>query len=101
MGRIGRSYRLGNAALEMTIVLATVPALFALLGVWLNAYVQLRFQRAREEFQVTVEALKHERDRVDRERVEALERFKDAHKLLSKIAREFSITNFDILWRSK
>ena len=83
------------------IVVPIVSAVSALLGVALSAYVQSRAQRAGQRFQFEAEAAKHERERLAREREEALQRLMQSHKMLSKLAREFSITNLDILWRSR
>jgi hypothetical protein len=72
-----------------------------LLGGALTASVQLINQRANQRFQLEEAAAKYNRERVDREKREAIKRLAEAHKLLSKIARDFSVTNLDILWRSK
>ncbi len=87
--------------METAILIPIVTAISALLGVALTAYVQLRNQRVTQRFELTSDAAKHERERADRAGAHAIQRLADAHKLLSKIAREFSVTNLDILWRSK
>lgn len=87
--------------METAILISIVTALSALLGVALTAYVQLRNQRVNQRFQLMSDAAKHERERTDRARADAIQRLADAHKLLSKIAREFSVTNLVILRGSK
>ncbi|WP_434212650.1 hypothetical protein [[Pseudomonas] boreopolis] len=86
--------------MNAAILTSIVGALSALLGVALTAYVQLRNQRSNQQFQLAVETAKYERDSADREKIESLRRMAEAHKALSAIAREFSVTTLDILWRS-
>ena len=86
--------------MNTVILTSIVAALSALLGVALTAYVQLRNQRSNQRFQLAIETAKYERDSADREKTEALRRMAEAHKTLSTIAREFSVTTLDILWRS-
>ncbi|MEO8390724.1 hypothetical protein [Polaromonas sp.] len=87
--------------METAIPISIVTALSALLGVALTAYVQLRSQRVTQQFQLTSDAAKHHREREERARTDAVRRFSDAHMLLSKIAREFSVDNLVILRESK
>ena len=87
--------------MDSTVVLPVISALAALLGVALTAFVQHRNQRSNQEFQMRSEAVKREREQVYEDRAAALQHLSVAHKLLNKIAREFSITSLDILWRSK
>ncbi|MEO8389064.1 MAG: hypothetical protein ABI893_00285 [Polaromonas sp.] len=87
--------------METTILISIVTALSALLGVALTAYLQLRSQRVTQHFQLTRDAAKHEREQVDQARGDAIRRLAEAHMLLSKIAREFSVTNLVILRGSK
>jgi hypothetical protein len=87
--------------MDTTLLLPAVSALSALLGVALSSYVQFRNQRSNQAFQLDSDAIKHGRERLTHEKEEALQRLSTAHKLLSKTAREFSITTLDILWRSR
>lgn len=87
--------------METAVLVPIVSALAALCGVALTAYVQARNQGRNQQFQQRAESTKHEREQREKERSAALQRLMLSHGLLSKIAREFSITTLDILWRSR
>jgi hypothetical protein len=87
--------------MDTAILVRIVTAGATLLGRALTATVQRRYHQANQRFQLADDAAKYNRERVDRNTTDAIKRLAEAHKLLSKIAREFSVTNLDILWRSK
>lgn len=87
--------------MDESVLIPIISAVSALLGAAVNHYLQLRQQRSVEHFQANVEALKYQRSQYEVFRTEALQRLIVAHRLLSKIAREFSLTNLDILWRAE
>lgn len=86
-------------ALLVTLLTSIVTGASALLGVMLNSSLQLRTQQTNQQFQAALEAEKRKSETQERQKALALERLAKAHKLLSTIGREFSLTNFDILWR--
>lgn len=86
--------------MDSTVLSSIASALAALFGVALTAYVQARNEYRRQRFQQEAELQKYERESRNRRRTEAVQRLVTTHCLLSKVAREFSITNLDILWRS-
>lgn len=83
-----------------TILISVISAFAALFGVALSSFVQFKIQRSNQDFQLHSEVLKHERERKAREAEAKLQKLFAAHKLLSKIAREFSVTNVYIVWSS-
>lgn len=85
----------------VSILVAIVSALSAILAVAVTGTIQSRSQRANHQFQLELEEMKHER--VLRKEVQdaVAQRFIQAHKMLSKISREFSPTNLDIMWRAQ
>jgi hypothetical protein len=87
--------------METPILLPILTAVAALLGVGLTSFVQLKNQRSNQAFQQRNEEIKHQRERTARDSDATLQRLVAAHKLISKVAREFSITNVDVVWRSK
>lgn len=87
--------------MDTAILIPVISALSALLGVLVSTYVQTRNQFRVQQFQQQTDTVKYQRERQVKEHEQALERLMLAHTLLSKTAREFSITTLDILWRSK
>lgn len=85
--------------MDSEILVPIITALSALLGGGLTAYVQSRSQGRAHRFQQDVEAIKHRRERLSKQQSDVAQRLVNAHKLLSKTAREFSLTRLDILWR--
>lgn len=83
-----------------TILISVISAFAALFGVALSSSVQFKIQRSNQDFQLRSEALKYGRERKAREAEAELQRLFAAHKLLCKIAREFSVTNSYIVWSS-
>lgn len=87
--------------METVILIPVISALSALLGVALNAHLQARNQVRTQNFQQHSDSAKYRREQRSKEQEQTLQRLMTAHKLLSRAAREFSITNLDILWRSE
>lgn len=87
--------------METPILTSIVAALSALFGVALSSLFQLRTQRINQQFQLALEASKRESEGRERERALALERLAKAHRQLSVIDREFSLTSLDIIWRAE
>lgn len=92
----------------LALLTSLVAGAFALLGVALNSSIQLRTLRSNQQFQLALEtskqeleASKRESDHREKETVLALERLSKAHRLLSAIGREFSLTSLDIIWRAE
>jgi hypothetical protein len=86
----------------MDAIIIPILTIFAtLLGVIVTAFIQTRNQRANHSFQLESDSSKHKREQTDRDKTDMLRRLTDAHKLLTKLGREFSIDNLDILWRKK
>lgn len=71
------------------------------MGVALTASLQARNQLRNQQFQNYADAAKYQREQLSKEKEQTLQRITTAHKLLSRTAREFSVTNLDILWRSE
>jgi hypothetical protein len=87
--------------METAILTSVVAGTSALFGVALTSFIQLRTQRNNQQFQVALETAKRESDAREKEKALSLERLSKAHRLLSVIAREFSLTNLNIIWRSE
>lgn len=87
--------------MDASTIAPVVAALSALGGVALTAYVQSRNQARNQTFLATSDSDKHLREQRTRDRQDSLNRLALMHKLVSKLQREFSITNLDILWRAK
>jgi hypothetical protein len=87
--------------METTVLIPIISAISALLGVALTASLQARSQTRNQQFQQGAESVKYRREQFSKEQEQTLQRIMTAHKLLSRVAREFSITNLDILWRSE
>ena len=86
--------------METSVVTAIVGSASALLGAGLGAAIQWRLAKASQAFQLHLEMGKRESDIEERERNEQRQRLLDAHKAISMVARQFSITALDIAWRS-
>ena len=84
--------------MEASVITGIVVGTSTLLGVVLTSFAQSRSQRSNQQFQRTLDAERHERDKTERDKAQAIHRLTEAHIALSKIARAFSITNLDILW---
>jgi len=85
--------------METNVLIPIISASSALIGVALTAGLQARSQTRNQQFQQYAESVKYRRDQFSKEQEQTLQRIMTAHKLLSRVAREFSITNLDILWR--
>ena len=92
----------------LALLTSMVAGAFALLGVAVNSSVQLRTLRSNQQFQLALETSKQEleaskrrSDLREKEKALALERLAQAHRLLSTIGREFSLTSLDIIWRAE
>lgn len=72
-----------------------IAAVFAAIFTAISTHINLRCSQS---FQIRSEKTKHDREQAVRLKTEAIKRLEDAHKLLSKIAREFSIDNLVIQW---
>ena len=86
--------------METSIFTSIVAASSALFGVALTSFVQSRTQRSNQQFQYALEREKRESERAEKERALALDRLATAHRQLSIIGREFSLTTLDIIWRA-
>jgi hypothetical protein len=86
--------------METSIFTSIVAALSALFGVALTSFVQSRTQRNNQQFQYALERERREREKAEKERALALDRLATAHRQLSVIGREFSLTTLDIIWRA-
>lgn len=87
--------------METIVVIPIISAFAALLGVALTATLQARNQIRSQQFQQYADSEKYQRDQLFKEQERTLQRLMTAHTLLSRTAREFSITTLDILWRSQ
>jgi hypothetical protein len=87
--------------MDSIVIIPIISAFSALLGVALTAGLQARNQTRNQQFQQYADSVKYRREQLSKVQEQALQRIKIAHKLLSRTAREFSITNLDILWRSE
>ena len=85
--------------METAIWSSIIAALSALFGVALSARNQLRSQYQSQQFQYDLEQSKRQADHLESERLRALKKLTTAHRLLSNVAREFSITNLQIIWQ--
>lgn len=86
--------------METSAFTSIVAASSALLGVALTSFVQSRIQRNNQHFQHTLEREKRVSEMAENERALALGRLATAHRQLSIIGREFSLTTLDIIWRA-
>ena len=87
--------------MDATVISPIISALSALLGVALTASLQTKSQAKNQQFQQHADSAKYHREQFSKEQEQTSQRIMTAHKLLSRTAREFSITNLDILWRSQ
>ncbi|MDW5415431.1 hypothetical protein R6242_02465 [Iodobacter sp. CM08] len=87
--------------METSIITQIITASSVLFGVALTSFAQSRTQRRNQQFQYSLETERHAREEIKSERALALDRLATAHRQLSAIGREFSITNLDIIWRAK
>lgn len=88
-------------SVELTVLPSIVTGVSVLCGVALTSFVQARNQRNTQQFQLTLEASKREHDLQEKETALVLERMAKAHRQLSVISREFSLTSLDIIWRAE
>jgi hypothetical protein len=87
--------------MDSIVLIPIISAFSALLGVALTAGLQARNQTRNQQFQQYADSVKYRREQLSKVQEQTLQRITIAHKLLSRTAREFSITNLDILWRSE
>ncbi|QSI33290.1 hypothetical protein GNX71_28470 [Variovorax sp. RKNM96] len=83
-----------------SLLTAIFAAAAALAGVALTSYTNFQTQRRNHQFQMDAEAAKHDREKADKQTATKNERITQAHIALSRLAREFSMTSLDILWRA-
>lgn len=76
-------------------------AFAALLGAGITAAVTHFNLRHGQSFQLRSEKAKFDREQAVKLKAEAIKRLEDAHKLVSKIVREFSMDNLVIQWSAK
>lgn len=86
--------------MDTSIFTSIVAASAALFGVALTSFVQSRTQRSNQQFQYYLEIERREIEKREKERVAALDRLATAHRQLSIVGREFSLTTLDIIWRA-
>lgn len=86
--------------METSILTSIVAASSALFGVALTSFVQSRTHRSNQQFQYSLENERRETEKQEKERALALDRLATAHRQLSIIGREFSLTSLDIIWRA-
>lgn len=84
--------------METSILTSIVAASSALFGVALTSFVQSRTQRSNQQFQYALETERRESEKAEKEKALALDRLATAHRQLSIIGREFSLTTLDIIW---
>lgn len=87
--------------MESAIFSSVVAAASALLGVAITSFFQLRKQKNDQRFQSELEIYKRKTEIIENDRIKSLERIEKAHRLLSLIAREFSITKLEIDWHAE
>jgi len=87
--------------MDNTIFSQIVAPAAVLLGVALTAYVHARMLKRTHTFQYASQQDQRMHEQREQRRAEALERLTNAHEGLSEIGRAFSVTNFDIVWRSQ
>ena len=83
-----------------SLLTAIFAAAAALTGVALTSYTNFQTQRRNQQFQMDADTAKHEREQVEKQKATTNQRMIEAHIALSRLAREFSITSLDILWRA-
>ncbi|QOJ08464.1 hypothetical protein [Nitrosomonas sp. H1_AOB3] len=83
--------------MDASVIAPIVAALAALGGVALTAFVQARNQVRNQAFLAAMEVERHLRKQQALDQAEMLKRLVVMHKIVSKIEREFSITNLVIL----
>lgn len=85
----------------LAILTAIIAAASALLGAGLASRAQLRAARETQEAQFQLESLKIEAATDEKRRTETLSNYAEAHKALSFICREYSLTSLDIMENAK
>ena len=87
--------------METPIYVAGIAASAALLGAGITAVVTHFNLRYGQSSQLRSEKAKFDREQAVKLKAEAIKRLEDAHKLVSKIAREFSMDNLVIQWSAR
>lgn len=82
----------------MTALVAFAGAVSTLLGVLITSRTQIANQKLNNEFQVDLATVKARNDAWAAANQSAATQLGIAHKNLSQIAREFSLTGLDIMW---
>ncbi|MFL6643641.1 MAG: hypothetical protein ACJ8GM_04880 [Paraburkholderia fungorum] len=82
----------------MTVLVALAGAFSTLLGVLITTRTQIANQKLNNEFQVELAREKARSDAGAAASQSAVVQLAIAHKNLSQIAREFSLTGLDIMW---
>lgn len=86
--------------MDTPVITAIIGSLSALLGASLGAIIQWRLAKENHAFQLRLDESKRLSELREREGNAHKQRLLEAHKAISKIARDFSITSLDIIWRS-
>jgi hypothetical protein len=87
--------------MDTPIYVAGIAAFAALLGAGITAAVTHFNLRHGQSFQLRSEKAKFDREQAVKLKAESIKRLEDAHKLVSKIVREFSMDNLVIQWSAK
>lgn len=87
--------------MDTSVITAFVGSISALLGASLGAIIQWHLAKENHAFQLQSENRRRHAELEERESDAHKYRLLEAHKAISKIAREFSITTLDIVSRSQ
>lgn len=85
-------------SIYLTAFVGLAGAICTLLGVFIASRTQIANQRMNSDFQLALAQEKARNDQWTKSNEIAAAQLAAAHKLVNHIAREFSITGFDIMW---
>jgi hypothetical protein len=87
--------------MDSAIFSSVVAAASAIMGGGLVSIIQLRSAREAQSAQLRLESIKIKAAAEDKRSATIISSYTDTHKILSRIAREYSLTSLDIMWRAE
>ncbi|MFW9103168.1 hypothetical protein ACOI8A_23920 [Pseudomonas sp. P4795] len=87
--------------MDTAIFSSVIAAASAIMGGGMVSIVQLRSAREAQSTQLRLESIKINAAVEDKRITTIISSYTDTHKILSRIAREYSLTSLDIMWRAE
>lgn len=87
--------------MDIAIFSSVIAAASAIMGGGLVSIIQLRSAREAQSAQFYLESMKVKAAAEEKRTITVVASYTEIHKILSRIAREYSLTSLDIMWRAE